>query len=71
MEGGSELMGNWRDTNDDEEAIKRMRAQHQRESKRNDHGRKKVDSCMVVLVLMLGGGVATVAGAIAAVKGLA
>lgn len=37
---------------------------------RNDHGRKFKDSCMVMLVLMIGGGAATILGGIAAVKGL-
>lgn len=37
---------------------------------RNDHGRKPKDSCMVLLVLMIGGGAATILGGIAAVKGL-
>jgi hypothetical protein len=38
---------------------------------RNDHGRNPKDSCMVLLILMLGGGAAALIGGIAAVRGLA
>lgn len=63
-----------RDVWSDDKLIDQLGAAHRQggdgNGGRNDHGRKAKDSCMVMLVLMVGGGAATVLGGIAAVKGL-